>query len=271
MKNCSVKKFKGSVNNNELERFASICITIPQSENANTIDYAIYAGGKEFKIEALDNGYFHNTDLEHPAITELISSSKVWIVIPNQPEFRLLIKSKYEITEIVSVTNTTTVLNRYGSVRNDISKFRYMNNLTNLQLFPLGGDASFLKEFQNIEKITIREDSKSDSNLHITLDEVEFASKNILKTLNLSWGSGITGNIVNLSNCIALTTLNLEATLVTGDLDSFATAMAVNRKSGSLTVNARYSNIKYQGEAFIEKLITFGTQYENGYQISDLQ
>ncbi len=80
-------------------------------------------------------------------------------------------------------------------------------------------------------------------------------------------GTHITGDIANMSPCTKLTTLQIGPnTGITGTLESFASAMNLTRKSGSLAFRAVNSGITYNGENISANLtITFS---DSGYVVS---
>lgn len=80
-------------------------------------------------------------------------------------------------------------------------------------------------------------------------------------------GTLITGDIASMSTCTKLTTLQIGPnTGITGTLESFASAMNLTRKSGSLSFRAGNSGITYNGESISGNLtITFSA---SGYEVS---
>lgn len=266
---CLVTKLKGVVQNDNLKKMGEVRFTFDQYQGEETagIILVIDAGTHPFKVEALDGGYILDNTMHNPQpVSVLEHTGRFWIQIPNQPKFRLIITSKYELTELSFSSDTNAGKER--SRATEVEQFDYMVDCVNLNLgIDLLGD--FTKIFtENSQLSTFAVRSYSLNSLEITgdFDKMPLAAcVNTLNSFSSSWSAGITGNITYFAPFINLTNLSLMATAVTGTLEALADAMAVNRKSGSLLVYGQYTSLTYQGEPFSALTITFT---ESGYTIS---
>lgn len=174
--------------------------------------------------------------------------------------FKLKLTNKYNITQIrqqnsLNPQNSSCIVIDQQSV----------SYLTSLTIFTKAGAGSFC--------IDGLKDSKLLSTLWV------FGSKDIYGDIsnlkdctNLQQirfqNTSISGSIENLGNLINITELRIENTNCEGNLETFAQKQVdKGRTSGTLTVKALNSNVKYNGSSITSDTVTI-TFNENGYVIS---
>lgn len=174
--------------------------------------------------------------------------------------FKLKLTNKYNITHIRQQNST----NPQSSSCIEIDQ-QSVSYLISLEMFIKVGAGSFcidgLKNSKSLVTLWVfgSKDIYGDiSNLKdcTNLQQIRFQD------------TSIGGSIENLGNLINITELKISNTICEGNIETFAQKQVDNgRTSGTLTIYALNSNVKYNGSSITSDTITI-TFNENGYVIS---
>lgn len=264
---CLVTSLKGSIESDNLFRELG-CIyfdvnqqnivnaTQQQSLQLKAVDYS------PWDLEVIGEGAIADTleELETNPKQIIHKDSGLKEVYVKNANFKLKLTNKYNITQIRQ-QNSTNPQNASCIVIDQQS----VSYLTSLEKFIKVGAGSFcidgLKDSKSLAILWVfgSKDIYGDiSNLKdcTNLQQIRFQN------------TSISGSIENLGNLINVTELRIENTNCEGNLETFAQKQVDSgRTSGTLTVQALNSNVKYNGSSIASDTITI-TFNENGYVIS---
>lgn len=241
----------------------------------NTIEQPIIkAIGGTFKV-LNDDTQQDYTEYNVPSISEELYS--IGLILENK-DYEIHIKNaKYAIGGL-STTSSNTQTDQYRSpVVVDFNNFEYCKlynfTLINEQSNPSYEASGILspKYPENTRIINIMSNNEAAASYFDFGVNVEcFAGTKNITYFSMKNTTHSFGNIVNLAENKHMTTLNCRnCSEVTGDIDTFASAMAETRTSGTLNLDTRGSGITYNSVvANAVYNIVFDSSAPNGYTVS---
>lgn len=282
MEKCLITSLTASVNDpeNKFEYFG-YCNFLVRVSNMQTRLFRITCGngGSDLKIIGDENAFFVNANNQSLGKEiHLDASAQGQIVrIRNNADstkiIRLLIKGS--VTAIDRYDNSQTNDLQFKNV--DISTMlKYFVNIDTLSMYSINAEVSFDSSRDNLvnfKKFSLPFIKADNPNFHFNTSD--FAEYTNLEQINLdavtpNTTTDISGTINDFGQCIKLTNLNFYGRPnISGDLDTLASAMVSNqRTSGTLVVMGQNTGIRYNGNTFVTKTITFNSSLPNGYSIS---
>lgn len=228
MENCLKTQLKGEVQNSNLPIFNKIVLHV-----LSTLDLP----QPVIILKTLSTPITLTTETPHLHVTSPSAEALDTVIIPaNVTCYIYLDKADYDIVmsdKYVDINSVSTS----RSAKVNINDFKY-------------------KKFSVLNC----------ANTRSVGDISAFANNNLLTSLELQYNGSIIGDISSLSSLTLLTTLNLKDTLVGGEINTLAAALAPNRGSDILTITCN-GIVTLNGTAVTgSKTITFDGQ--GGYTIA---
>lgn len=263
---CLVTSLKGSIESDGLfKELGCIYFDVKQQNIVNVNQQQILLKAVDYSpwdLEVIGEGAIADSfeELEtNPKQTIHKDSGQKTVYVKNA-NFKLKLTNKYNITHIRQQNST----NPQNSSCIEIDQ-QSVSYLTSLEMFIKVGAGSFcidgLKDSKSLGTLWVfgSKDIYGDiSNLKdcTSLQQIRFQD------------TSISGSIENLGNLINVTELRINNTICEGNLETFAQKQVDSgRTSGTLTVQALNSNVKYNGSSIASDTITI-TFNESGYVIS---
>lgn len=245
MGNCAVTKLKGVVNNDNLEFFGSIDISIV---SAFTGTERLLIEGDNINIKAL-NGTFdiYNGDTGLTEYTYTGSAS----IQPRTQGMKILILDKYSINSTLSLQGIDNgglkVKLNYSSLRN-LSGI-YIANMSGVGTLDLSNFA------ENSPIIIITDKSLTLGKLYLPSDKV-YSGISYISWLN---GSDVELSLTSLYECTSLSVISLGGYLnVTGELKDLLDELHNNGKvSGNLVIRLSGTGCTFKGNIITADWMSF--------------
>ena len=256
MNNCLVTKFKGIVNNDNLDKYGELKFKV--NNTTDSWQQAWLSGSPRVTVKTDGMNMSLSSDGSNPVNTVTVSSTTpVYFTPGNYPVY---ISSKYDLS-VLSTSMVIEGLDKFSSLYKleDVTILSEDSGIVNLnKLIP--GDV----EFKTIKIIT--------TNVSFVGDINRFANV-ALKEINIPNGNqeGITGNLVNFAICKSITNINLRGqNIVPCSIEDFATAQLAGenpRVSGTVSFVVPNMNMTYGGNVINGCRVTFAN---GNYTVSDV-